>query len=85
MNAGVQGVLAVANRLTRKLGLKQTPGKDVMKAFVERARTLQGQGHTADRAAITAANEKFQAEFEPTRYVYHGEPMETLLADIEKL
>jgi hypothetical protein len=80
MNAGVEGVLAVANRLTRKLGLKQTPGKDVMKAFVERARILQGQGHTADRAAITAANEKFQAEFEPTRYVYHGEPMETLLA-----
>jgi hypothetical protein len=75
----------VADRLTRKLGLKQTPGKDVMKAFAERVRALEAQGHTADQAAIMAANDKFPAEFEPTRYSSLGEPIETLLADIEKL
>ena len=32
-----------------------------------------------------AANEKFQAEFKPTRYDSQGEPMETLLADIKNL
>jgi len=37
------------------------------------------------RAAIMAANEKFQAEFKPTRYDSQGEPMETLLADIKNL
>jgi hypothetical protein len=78
-------MVGVADRLTRKLGLIQTPSKDVMKAFAERVHTWQGQGHTADRAAIMAANEKFQAEFNPTRYSSLGEPIETLLADIEKL
>jgi hypothetical protein len=76
----------VANRLTRKLGLLQTPGKNAMKAFAKRARTLRGEGgHSADQAAIMAANEKFPAEFRPTRYDSQGEPMETLLADIENL
>jgi hypothetical protein len=75
----------VANRLTRKLGLKQTPGKEAMKKFAKRARALQGEGRTVDQAAIMAAKEKFPAEFEPTHYANQGEPMETLLADIEKL
>jgi hypothetical protein len=35
----------VANRLARKLGLQQTPGKDVTKKFAERTRELQrGRG-----------------------------------------
>lgn len=75
----------VANRLVRKLELKQTPGEDAMKEFVERTRALQGEGRTTDQAAIMAAKEKFSAEFEPTRYNSQGEPMEKLLADIEKL
>ena len=75
----------VANRLVRKLGLKQTPGKDTMKEFAECSRALQHVGRTIDQAAIIAAKEKFPAEFEPTRYANQGESMETLLADIEKL
>jgi hypothetical protein len=75
----------VANRLVRKLGLKQTPGKDTMKEFAKRSRALQREGRTVDQAAMFAAKEKFPAEFEPTRYDNQGEPMETLLADIEKL
>ena len=46
---------------------------------------MQGEGRTVDQAAIMAAKEKFQAEVEPTRYDSQGEPMEKLLADIEKL
>jgi hypothetical protein len=75
----------VADRLTGKLGLIHTPGKDAMKGFAERVRILQEQGRTADQAAVMAAIKKFQAEFQPTRYYYHGEPIETLLAIIEKL
>ena len=75
----------VANRLTRKLRLLQTPGNHAMKQFAKRARELQQQGSTAEQAAIIAAKDKFQAEFEPTRYDNQGESMETLLADIEQL
>jgi hypothetical protein len=75
----------VASRLTRKLGLKQTPGRDAMKAFAERARALQRQGHTPNRAAIIVANEKFPAEIEPTLYGNVSEPTETPIADIAKL
>jgi hypothetical protein len=75
----------VANRLVRKLGLKQTPGRDAMKGFAKRARALQDKGRTVDQAAIIAAKEKFPAEFEPTHYPNQGEPMESLLADIETL
>ena len=75
----------VANRLVRKLGLKQTPGKDTMREFAERSRALQREGRTIEQAAMIAAIDKFPAEFEPTRYANQGEPMETLLADIEKL
>ena len=75
----------VANRVVRKLGLKQTPGKDIMKEFAERSRALQREGRTVDQAAMIAAKEKFPAEFEPTRYANQGESMETLLAGIEKL
>jgi len=35
----------VANRFVRKLGLKQTPGKDVMKEFAERARIAGRRSH----------------------------------------
>jgi hypothetical protein len=53
----------VANRLARKLGLNQTPGKDVTKKFAERTRELQRRrGLTDDRAAIVAANEIFQSD-----------------------
>jgi hypothetical protein len=75
----------VANRLVRKLGLNTTQGKDAMKDFAKRTRALQGEGHPVDKAAIIAANEKFGAEFVPTRYNHLGESMEILLADIEKL
>ena len=76
----------VANRLASKLGLRQTPGKDVTKKFAERTRELQrGRGLTDDQAAIVAANEIFQSEFVLTQYDNQGEPMETLLVDIEKL
>jgi hypothetical protein len=50
----------VATRLVRKLGLKQTPGKDVTKKFAERTRELQrGRGLTDSQAAIVAANGYF--------------------------
>jgi hypothetical protein len=75
----------VSNRLARKLGLKQTPGKDVTKKFAERTRELQrGRGLTDSQAAIVAANEIFQSDFVLTQYDNLGEPMEKLLADIEK-
>ena len=48
----------VANRLVRKLELKQTPGKDAMKEFVERTRALQGEGRTTDQAAIHGCQRK---------------------------
>jgi hypothetical protein len=75
----------IANRLTKKLKLQQTPGKDVMKKFANRARTLQDQGLSADQAALKAAHEIFPAEFMPTRYNTQGESMEAILTDIEKL
>jgi hypothetical protein len=75
----------LANRLTRKLGLIQTPGKDVMKQFAKRARELQEQGGTVDPAAIRAALDTFPSEFKTTNYLYHGEPMEPLLTEIEEL
>jgi hypothetical protein len=76
----------VANRLARKLGLKQTPGNDVTKKFAERARELQrGRGLTDDQAAIVAANEIFRSDFVLTHYDSRGEAMEKLLGDIEKL
>jgi hypothetical protein len=57
----------VANRLARKLGLSQTPSKDVMLEFAKSTRALQGQGRTADQAAIIATTEKFAAEFKLSR------------------
>ena len=75
----------VANKLTRKLGLKQTPGKDVMKQFAQRARELQEQGNTVDQAAMKAAAEMFPAEFKAAAYAGASDSMETLLADIEGL
>jgi hypothetical protein len=75
----------VGNRLVRKLGLKQTPGKGPINEFAKRTRELQNEGHTVDQAAIMAATEKFRAEFESAHYAYQGEPMETLLTDIEKV
>jgi hypothetical protein len=54
----------VANGLARKLGLNQTPGKDVTKKFAERTRELQRRrGLTDDQAAIVAANEILQSDF----------------------
>jgi hypothetical protein len=75
----------VANRLAKKLKLKQTPGKGVMKEFAKRVRALQGEGHSADQAALRAANDKFPAEFTPNHYDSQGESMETILSDIEEL
>jgi hypothetical protein len=74
----------IATRLARKLGLLQSPGKDTMKEFVRRLRELQTQqGLTLDQAAVGAAKEIFP-EFQPTRYA-GGEPIETLIAEIDKL
>jgi predicted nuclease of restriction endonuclease-like RecB superfamily len=75
----------VANRLAHKLGLQQTPGKDVTKKFAERTRELQhGRDLTDDQAAIVAANEIFRSDFVLTRYDSRGEPMEELLGDVQK-
>jgi len=75
----------VANRLTRKLGLIQTPGSEAMRAFAMRVRELQKQGRTLDQAAIMAATDKFPAEFKATGYANSGEPIEPLITEIEKL
>jgi len=76
---------AVATRLVRKLGLLQSPSKDAMKAFRRRTRELEPQCLSLDQAAMKAAGEIFPAEFQPTRYAGHADPIETLLADIDNL
>ena len=75
----------VATQLTRKLGLSQSPGADVMKTFAKRTRELQQQGRTADQAAMMAAHEIFPGEFQPTRYAGANHAIEPLLIEIEKL
>jgi hypothetical protein len=75
----------VANKLTRKLGLKQTPGKDVMKEFAQRARAFLAEGDTVDQAAMKAATAIFPGEFKATAYAGVSDSMETILDEIEKL
>jgi hypothetical protein len=77
----------VGSRLTHKLGLSQSPGKDVIKKFAARTRVLQQQqqGRTADQAAMMAASEIFPGEFQPTRYAGANHAIEPLLIEIEKL
>jgi hypothetical protein len=75
----------VASRLARKLGLSQSPGKDVMQRFARSTRGFQSKGDTVDKAAMKGATEIFPAEFKPTGYAGQAGSMEALLADIEKL
>ena len=75
----------VPDRLARKLGLLQSPGKAMAQRFARRTRELQSQCRTVDQASITAASEIFPGEFQPTRYSTHGDDMGDLLADIERL
>jgi len=49
----------VATRLAQKLGLSQSPGKDVMQKFAARTRELL-PGRTVDQAAMAAAQEIFR-------------------------
>jgi hypothetical protein len=72
-----------ANRLARKLGLQQTPGKDVMRKWAARIRELVA-GNTFDQAAMKAAAEIFPAEFQATRYDGQRDSIEKLVADIEE-
>jgi hypothetical protein len=74
----------VGNRLARKLHLLATPGTVAMKEFAALVRDLMNAGQTADQAAITAASQKFPAEFQSQLYNYQGS-IETILANIEKL
>jgi hypothetical protein len=76
---------AVASKLAHKLGLRQSPGKDVMQKFASRVRELQGQGRTVDQAAPMAAAEIFPAEFQASRYAGGRGSMEDILTEIEKL
>jgi hypothetical protein len=76
----------IGSRLAHKLGLSQSPGKDVMKKFAARTRTLQQeQQGTLDQMAMMAAREIFPAEFQPTRYAGANLAIEPLLIEIEKL
>jgi hypothetical protein len=75
----------VANRFARQFGLLQNLGKDAMKAIAARARELEAKGLNLAGAAITAVKEKHPADFDPLLYKKNGEPIETLLADIERL
>jgi hypothetical protein len=74
----------VATRLAQKLGLSQSPGKDVMKKFAARTRELL-KGRTIDQAAMMAAQEIFPAEFRPNVYGGVNHAMDPLLLEIDKL
>ena len=72
------------DKLTRKLGLLQSVGKDAAKKWAKRTREIKAEGKTWDQAAIMAASGQFIAEFKATRYNY-GDDVEALLKVIEAL
>jgi hypothetical protein len=74
----------VAARLAQKLGLSQSPGKEVMQTFASRTRELL-PGRTVDQAAMMAANEIFPGEFRPTFYAGVNHSMDALLLEIDRL